>query len=150
MSPMNELHVVLGAGQVGTVLAEKLLARGKRVRQVRRGKTQPEGGAPSGIEWMRGDVSDPAFAAEAMRGAAVAYDCVNPNYHEWPALLPPMRRGLREGAARSGTKLVQLDNVYMLGAPSGPMTEESPVAPVSKKGALRAQLAEETLAASRR
>jgi nucleoside-diphosphate-sugar epimerase len=146
---MNELHVVLGAGQIGATLAQRLLARGKRVRQVRRG--QPDAAAAaSGVEWVRGDVSDPAFAAEAMRGAAVAYDCVNPNYDEWPVRLPPLRRAVLDGAARSGARLVQLDNVYMLGLPSGPMTEQSPVAPVSKKGALRAQLAEETLEASRR
>ena len=38
----------------------------------------------------------------------------------------------------------------MYGAPTGPMTEESPVRPVSRKGELRAALAEETMAASRR
>src|SRR5579859_1957793 len=105
---MNELHVVLGAGQIGATLAQRLLARGKRVRQVRRG--QPDAAAAaSSVEWVPGDVSDPAFAAEAMRGAAVAYDCVNPSYDEWPLLLPPLRRAVLEGAARSGAKLVKLD-----------------------------------------
>jgi nucleoside-diphosphate-sugar epimerase len=145
---MSEMHVILGAGQVGTVLARELLARGRRVRQVRRGA--PDGGGPSGIEWMRGDVSDAAFVADATRGAAAVYDCVNPGYDQWPTLLPPMRRSILEGVARSGAKLVQLDNVYMYGAPRGPMTEDAPVAPVSKKGELRALLAEETMAASRR
>jgi nucleoside-diphosphate-sugar epimerase len=144
---MSELHVVLGAGQVGTVLARELLARGKRVRMVRRGA--PIEGL-EGVEWMRGDVSDGTFAALAMKGAAATYDCVNPSYDEWVLLLPPMRNGILRGAAVSGTKLVQLDNVYMLGAPHGPMTEATPMRPVSKKGQLRAALAEETLAASRR
>ena len=75
---------------------------------------------------------------------------MNPGYDEWALLLPPMRRGVNEGVARSGAKLVQLDNVYMYGAAGGPMTEESPVRPVSRKGELRAALAEETMAASRR
>jgi nucleoside-diphosphate-sugar epimerase len=144
---MNELHVILGAGQVGAELGRELLAQGKRVRMVRRGT--PEGGPP-GVEWMRGDVSDAGFVAEATRGATSVYDCVNPGYEQWALLLPPMRRGVNEGIARSGAKLVQLDNVYMYGAPEGPMTEQSPVRPVSRKGELRASLAEETMAASRR
>jgi nucleoside-diphosphate-sugar epimerase len=143
---MSELHVILGAGQVGTVLAQELLARGRRVRQVRRGTPD----SAKGVEWMRGDVSDAAFVAEATRGAAVVYDCVNPNYDQWPALLPPMRRGMLEGLARSRAKLVQLDNLYMYGAPQGLLTEDAPVAPVSRKGELRARLADETMAASRR
>ena len=144
---MNDLHVILGAGQVGTALAGELLLRGKRVRVVRRGP--PDAGL-AGVEWMRGDVSDAGFVATATRGAAAAYDCVNPGYDEWPLLLPPMRRGVLGGVARSGTKLVQLDNVYMYGVPTGLMTEDTPARPASKKGALRAALAEETMAASRR
>ena len=147
MTGMNELHVILGAGQVGSELARELLARGKRVRQVRRGT--PDDSA-QGIEWVRGDVSDAAFVTGVTRGAAAVYDCVNPNYDEWHRLLPAMRRGVNEGVARSGSKLVQLDNLYMYGAPAGPMTEETAVRPVSRKGELRAALAEATMAASRR
>ncbi|HEY3818005.1 MAG TPA: NAD-dependent epimerase/dehydratase family protein [Polyangiaceae bacterium] len=144
---MSELHVILGAGQVGTVLARELLARGKRVRQVRRGAPgQPR----EGLEWLQGDVSDLSFAGEATRGATVVYDCVNPAYDRWVELLPPMRRGILHGTVKSGAKLVQLDNLYMYGAPEGPITETTPMAPVSRKGELRARLAEETLVASRR
>jgi nucleoside-diphosphate-sugar epimerase len=143
----NELHVILGAGQVGTVLARELLARGKRVRQVRRG---PPGEMREGLEWRRGDIADLGFAEEATRGASVVYDCVNPAYDKWAELLPGMRRGIQHGVLRSGAKLVQLDNLYMYGAPNGPMTEATPMAPVSRKGELRARLAEETLVASRR
>jgi nucleoside-diphosphate-sugar epimerase len=144
---MNGLHVILGAGQVGTVLARELLAKGARVRQVRRG---PAGTSRPGLEWRSGDISDLAFAEEATRGASVVYDCVNPQYDKWPALLPAMRRGVVHGATRSGAVLVQLDNLYMYGAPDAPISEMSPIDPQSKKGALRAALAEETLEASRR
>jgi len=143
---MSELHVILGAGQVGSAIASELLAQGKRVRQVRRG---PPGGDRR-IEWRSGDLTDPAFAEEAMRGASVAYDCINPPYDRWPELLPGQRRGVLHGAMRNGVKLVQLDNLYMYGAPDAPMTEETAAAPQSRKGELRARLAEETLAASRR
>lgn len=144
---MSELHVILGAGQVGSVLASELLARGKRVRQVRRGVP---GASRPGLEWRRGDLADLAFAEDAARGATVLYDCVNPAYDQWPQLLPPLRRGVLHAAGTSGAKLVQLDNLYMYGAPDAPMTEATPMRPQSKKGELRARLALETLEASRR
>jgi nucleoside-diphosphate-sugar epimerase len=141
------LHVVLGAGPIGTLLAEKLLARGHRVRQVRRG---PPGEARPGLEWRSGDLADPAFTGSVLAGAAAAYQCVNVAYDQWATLLPPLVRGINEGAARAGVKLVVLDNLYMYGRPEGVITEESPVAPRSRKGEIRARLAAETLALAQR
>lgn len=141
------LHVVLGAGQIGNRLAALLVGRGHRVRQVR------QGGADSpvaGVELVRGDITDLAFAEAAARGAAVVYDCMNPPYHRWPELLLPIARGALHGAARAGARLVALDCLYMYGRPAGPMREDSPLAPCSKKGALRVELAELRLSADRR
>jgi nucleoside-diphosphate-sugar epimerase len=141
------LHVVLGAGQIGPLIAERLLARGLRVRIVRRGRFAP-GEAPAGAETASADVSDGAAAAAVMRGAAVVYHCVNPIYTAWPRLLLPMTRGILDGASRAGAHLVALDNLYMYGrAPGGVMREDSPVAPCSRKGELRARAAGEMFAA---
>ena len=63
----KELHVMVGAGQVGDKLARILLSQGRRVRMVRRGQSE----GPEGVEWARGDITDRAFADEAFRGAAV-------------------------------------------------------------------------------
>lgn len=143
----NELHVVVGAGQIGPLLVQRLLARGHRVRVVRR-----SAGAVPGVELARGDVADVAFAAEAMKGAAVVYHCANPaRYDSWDQTLVPLARGVREGAARVGAKLVVLDNLYMYGpAPGGVLVEDSPYRPCSHKGELRARLAEELSAAHAR
>jgi nucleoside-diphosphate-sugar epimerase len=138
---MNEdLHVVLGSGQIGALVADDLLARGTRVRLVRRG---PAGPPRSGLEWLSGDLSDLAFAEEATRGAAVVYDCTSPPYDRWLTLLMPLARGAMHGAAKAGAKLVALDNLYMYGRARGPIAETSPIAPCSRKGELRARLAEE-------
>jgi nucleoside-diphosphate-sugar epimerase len=99
---------------------------------------------------MSGDLCDRAFAEEAMRDADVVYDCLNPTYNRWHEDLPPLRRGLLHGVARSRAKLIQLDNLYMYGAPEGRITEETPIRPASRKGALRAGLAADVLAASAR
>jgi nucleoside-diphosphate-sugar epimerase len=141
------LHVVLGAGQIGSRLAELLLARGHRVRLVKRGAA---GAARPNLEWARGDLMELAFAVEATRGAAVVYDCMNPAYHMWPAHLMPMARGALHGAQAAGARLVALDCLYMYGHPDGPMREDSPLRPASKKGALRVELAELRLGADRR
>lgn len=144
---MNELHVVFGAGQVGSLLARELLAKGKQVRQVRQRAVGP---ARAGLEVLAGDVADLGFAAQAAKGAAVLYDCLNPQYWEWPQKLPPLRRGVLHAARTSGARLVQLDNLYMYGASATPFTEDSPIRPCSKKGELRARLAQEVLDASAR
>lgn len=143
----SPLHVVLGAGQIGSQVRELLLARGTRVRQVRRGA--PDRAHPL-LTHVRGDVSDPAFAEEATRGAAVVYDCTNPAYDRWDTDLFPLARGATHGARKAGAVLVSVDNLYMYGRPSGPLREDSPIAPTSRKGELRARLAEERLSAHAR
>lgn len=131
------LHVVLGAGQIGGRVASLLLGRGLRVRMVNRDLRAP---APAGVERMAGDITDHAFAERAAAGASVVYDCMNPPYHQWPTLLLPIAAGALHGAARAGARLVALDCLYMYGRPEGPMTEDSPLRPCSKKGALRVEL----------
>lgn len=140
----SRLHVVLGAGQIGTLLARSLRERGERVRQVRKGKASA---STEGHEWTSGDLSDPTFAARVMEGAVAVYHCVNAPYHEWPKLLPPLQSGILAGARATSAKLVVLDNLYMYGRAGEPMRETTPVRPCSKKGELRARLAEELLAA---
>ncbi len=133
----QELHVVLGAGQVGPLVAEQLLARGHRVRVARRTAAPVR---VEGVESVAIDVRDAASVARAAEGASVVYHCVNPLYDQWPEMLLPMTRGIVEGTARAGARLVALDNLYMYGD-TAHMTEETPVRPVSKKGALRVQAA---------
>ncbi len=140
----SPLHVVLGAGQIGTLLARSLRARGEHVRQVRRGKVSA---STEGHEWVSGDLSDPTFAARVMEGAAAVYHCVSSPYHEWTKLLPPLQSGILAGARATSAKLVVLDNLYMYGRAEESMRETTPVRPCSKKGELRARLAEELLAA---
>lgn len=138
----NELVVVLGAGQVGTRVAAQLRARGVKVRQVRR-----RGSASA--EVRVGDLADPRFAAEVGQGASAIVHCAVPPYHQWGALLEPLNDGALHAAKTSGARLVVLDNLYGYGRVSGPMTEATPLAPVSRKGELRARIAEKLLAAHR-
>jgi len=139
----SDLHVIFGTGQIGTRVAQRLLERGARVRMVSR---TPK--APRGAEVAAGDARDLAFTAEAAKGAAVVYDTTNPLYQHWKRDLVALGRGPLHAAVENRARLVALDCLYMYGAPAGPMTETSPIAPVSHKGALRAELARLRLAAT--
>jgi nucleoside-diphosphate-sugar epimerase len=133
------LHVIAGAGQIGPMVAERLLARGYRVRMIRRGAFAE---VPAGAQTASASLADPAAAAEAMRGASVVYHCANPRYHRWPEELVPLARGITQGAARNAARLVVLDNLYMYKlAGDGRLAEDTEIAPVSRKGALRAEAA---------
>ncbi|WP_437683502.1 NAD-dependent epimerase/dehydratase family protein [Sorangium sp. So ce131] len=145
----SRLHVVFGAGQIGPRVADLLLAQGHRVRLVQRTQRAPSS-ERAGLTRVYGDVTDLAFAEEAARGASVVYDCMNPPYHLWPEQLLPIARGALHGASKAGAKLVALDCLYMYGAPDGPMREDSPRRPCSKKGALRVELEALRLSAQRR
>jgi nucleoside-diphosphate-sugar epimerase len=139
MAPSG-VHVVFGAGQIGPLLAEHLRALGKRVRVVRRSAGPV---AVEGVEVARGDAMDPGFCADAARGAEAVYHCMNAPYFArvWREVLPVLQANLVSAAARAGARLVVLDNVYALGRTGGrPMSEDTPAAPCSQKGAIRAQL----------
>jgi len=145
----TELHVIFGAGQVGSPLAKVLVERGHEVRVVKRSP----GGIPGGAQAMLGDANDPAFCAAAAEGAATVYHCMNPPYSTklWAEFIPRYMTNLIEASARAGARLVVLDNVYMLGKPNGePLSAETPVNPCSRKGEIRAKAAQLLFDAHRR
>jgi nucleoside-diphosphate-sugar epimerase len=142
MPATPQLHVVFGAGQIGPVLAKVLIAAGHQVRLVRRsGKALDL----DGVQLMRAEAAEPAAAAEAVRGAAVVYHCMNPAYSTavWATELPRIQQSLIAAAGRAGARLVVLDNLYGLGKPGGrTLTEALPPNPCSRKGEIRARLHE--------
>lgn len=144
----KEMHVIFGAGQVGVTLANILLASGKSVRMVKRSP----GGVPTGIELLLGDATDAAFCHQACAGATAVYHCMNPAYFAkvWMEVLPRYMDNLIAAAGAVGARLVVLDNVYMLGRTGGkPMNESSTSNPCSKKGEIRARVAERLFDAHR-
>ncbi|MFT3711874.1 MAG: NAD-dependent epimerase/dehydratase family protein [Archangium sp.] len=138
---MNEQPiVVLGAGQIGSLVTQKLLAAGHRVRQVRRSGAPRSDGL---LEVVSGDLSDLAFAERIGRDARAVIHCATPPYHQWMSLLEPLNAGALHAAQNA--PLVVLDNLYGYGRPTGPLTETSPVNPCSRKGELRARVAQRLL-----
>ncbi len=138
MNAPRTVHVVFGAGQIGTPLAQLLVERGHEVRVVRRSP----GVVPAGASLLTGDAADAAFVARAAHGATVLYHCMNPSYSAkvWRRELPRWRDALVAAASRDRSRIVLLDNLYMLGSPNGrALSEQSPILPNGRKGAIRAR-----------
>jgi nucleoside-diphosphate-sugar epimerase len=144
----DELHVVFGAGQVGSRLATQLLQSGKRVRIVKRAAA-----SVPGAEMKLGDALDPEFCLEAAHGATSVYHCMNPAYDAkvWASVLPRYADNLIAAAGKAGARLIVLNNLYMLGRTGGrPMNEDTPMNPCSKKGEIRARVSQQLFDAHRR
>ena len=144
----TELHVIFGTGPVGCWTARALRSQGRAVRAVNRSGARP-GLMPADVEMAKADVADTTQAATAATGASVVYQALNPPYHLWHEFFPGLQAAALAAAKTANAKYVSIENLYMYDS-SKPMTEASPVAPVSRKGALRQQMAEEVMAAHAR
>jgi nucleoside-diphosphate-sugar epimerase len=138
-------HVVFGTGQVGHLVVEHLLRDGHDVTAVNRTGTR---GLP-GAHLVAGDASDSRFTEQVCAGAVAVYFCLNaPSYDRWSEQFPPLQRGVLDGAASAGARLVVLDNLYAYGPPRGrDLVETMTPAPTSDKSATRAAMTEELLLA---
>ena len=147
MNGADQLHVVLGAtGGAGGAVVSELAGRGHRVRAVSR---KPTADLPEGVEQLAADAADPAQTRTACAGATVVYHCVQPPYQRWAAEFPPLTQSIADAAAAAGARLVYADNLYAYGPVHGPITEDLPALATTKKGRIRALMAERLLAAHR-
>jgi nucleoside-diphosphate-sugar epimerase len=141
-------HILLGAGGAIThPLVRELLSQGETVRLVSRsGHTVP------GAESVRADLTRTGEVLAAVEQSSVVYLIAGLPYstavwrEEWPKV---MQNTIAACSAR-GAKLLFFDNVYMYGKVRGPMTEETPAAPCSRKGEIRARIADLLLSAAGR
>jgi nucleoside-diphosphate-sugar epimerase len=140
------LHVIVGAGPVGTATALLLAERGEQVRLVTRRGTGPE--HPS-IERVAADAADAERLTELATGAVALYNCANPQYYAWLTDWPPLAASLLTAAERTGATLVSAANLYGYGPVHGPMTPETPLAATHPKLKLRADMWRDALAAHR-
>ncbi|MEW2594395.1 NAD-dependent epimerase/dehydratase family protein [Micromonospora aurantiaca] len=140
------LHVIVGAGPVGTATARLLAERGERVRVVTRRGTGPEHQA---IERVAADAADADRLAALTEGADALYNCANPEYHRWRTDWPPLAAALLTAAERSGAVLTTVGNLYGYGPVDAPMTEATPLAATGVKGRVRNRMWADALAAHR-
>ncbi|WBC10266.1 NAD-dependent epimerase/dehydratase family protein [Micromonospora sp. WMMA1947] len=140
------LHVIVGAGPVGTATARLLAERGERVRMMTRRGTGPEHPA---IERVAADAADADRLAALTEGADALYNCANPEYHTWQTDWPPLAAALLTAAERSGAVLATVGNLYGYGRVDAPMTEATPLAATGVKGRVRNRMWADALDAHR-
>ncbi len=136
---MSGLHTVLGAtGGAGRAIAEELVRQGHRVRSVNRSGSP----LPGAAEVVAADIETAEGAATAVLGSDVVYLAAQPPYDKWEGRFPAMLRNVLAAVERHGAKLVMVDNLYMYGPGSSPMTEDSPMRADDKKGKVRIEMVE--------
>lgn len=135
------MHTILGAnGPVAQSLSQALQQRGLPLRQVSR---NPRRVHPSDALFSA-DLRDAQALEQALQGTQVAYLVAGLPYdtatwqRDWPRIMDQVI----QAAQRQGCKLVFFDNVYAYGRSQGPMTETSAFNPCSRKGQVRAQIAQ--------
>lgn len=143
-------HVIFGTGAIGRATLDALLRRGENPGDVRMVSRSGSAAVPDGVEVVAGNAADPAFTTAVAAGARTVYQILNPPYHRWAEEFPGLQAGVLAAAEASGARMVSMDNVYLYGPPAGaPLTEDHPDAPTTRKGAVRAKMARDLLAAHR-
>jgi nucleoside-diphosphate-sugar epimerase len=130
---------ILGAGgPIGNELATILATQRVPFRLVGR-NPRPMASA----ELLGADLSDPEQTIGAVAGSGVVHLLVGLKYDltVWQELWPRIMANTIEACKHAQAKLLFFDNVYIYGKVDGPMTEETPYAPCSKKGEVRAKIA---------
>jgi len=131
---------ILGAGgAIGNELVKLLAARNQPFRLVGRNPRAATGAK----ETLAADLTDRDQTIRAVTGSSVVHLLVGLKYDHkvWQEMWPRVMSNTIEACKRAGAKLIFFDNVYMYGKVSGPMTEETPFNPCSKKGEIRAKIA---------
>jgi nucleoside-diphosphate-sugar epimerase len=138
------LHVIVGAGPVGSAAARLLAERGEQVRLVSR-----RGGGPGhpGIERIAADAADETTLIRHTDSAVALYNCAGPPYHRWTTDWPPLAAALLNTARRTGAVLATAGNLYGYGPIDGPMTEDTPLVATGTKARIRIRMWRDALKA---
>jgi nucleoside-diphosphate-sugar epimerase len=131
---------ILGAGGAISNELVKLLAADNRPLRLVGRNPRP---IPGATETVSADLTDREQTIRAVAGSTVVHLLAGLKYDRkvWEDAWPRVMGNTIEACKRAGTRLVFFDNVYMYGRVNGPMTEETPFNPCSKKGEIRAKVA---------
>jgi len=138
------MHAILGAGgPVANSLRTVLSEAGETIRLVSRKKIQTSGNS----SWAGADLKEYDQVKKAVHGASIIYMCAGLQYNKkvWATEWPRIMQNLIDATKFTGARLIFFDNVYMYGLVKGDMTENTPYQPSSRKGEVRARIAEQLM-----
>ncbi len=139
------MQTILGAGgAIARTLAKEILNYDAHTRLVSRHPVKIN----ESDELLAGDITDKTFVEKAVKGSEIVYLAagLEYKYKVWQVQWPLIIQNVLDACKKFNSKLVFFDNAYMY----DPMhlenlTEETPIRPVSKKGKVRAAIAENIL-----
>lgn len=138
------MQTILGSGGIiATELANNLTQYTNAIRLVSR---NPQKVNPSD-ETFSADVTRQDQVLEAVKGSKVVYLAVGLPYKlsVWEQYWPIVMTNVINACKENNAKLVFFDNVYMYGKVDGWMQEDTPMNPCSRKGEVRAKIAQQLL-----
>ncbi|OLY94002.1 Nucleoside-diphosphate-sugar epimerase [Cnuella takakiae] len=139
------MQTILGAGgAIGTELAKALAAFTTDIRLVSRNPKKVN----ASDNLLSANLLDAAAVSKAVAGSDIVYLVAGLEYKArvWEAQWPVVMRNTIDACKQHGAKLVFFDIIYMYDpAYLGHLTEETPIRPVSRKGAVRAAIAQTLL-----
>lgn len=142
---MTRTALIIGAtGGFGSATAVALLAHGWKLRALSRDPAKAAKRFPDlgSVAWVAGDARDRNDVANAAADSQVIVHAANPpNYKDWRGLAMPMLSNAIDAAKAEKARLVFPGNVYNFDPGGGRViSEDSPQAPRSRKGAIRVEM----------
>lgn len=135
------MQTILGStGVIGTELAKSLTQYTDKIRLVSRNPKSVN----STDQLVIADLTNPEQVLNAVEGSDVVYLTAGLQYklNIWQTQWPIIMKNVISACKTHKAKLVFFDNVYAYGLVKGWMKEDTLVNPVSKKGEVRAQIAQ--------
>lgn len=135
------MQTILGStGIIGTELAKALTQYTDKIRLVSRNPKQVN---PTD-QLVAADLTNPQQVLTAVEGSEVVYLTVGLEYKigVWQIQWPLIMKNVIDACKTNKAELVFFDNVYAYGLVKGWMKEDTLVNPLSKKGEVRAQIAQ--------
>lgn len=147
---MSKVLVLGATGGIGGEVARQLKAAGWEVCALTRDVDKARSQQPA-FAWLKGDALKREEVIAAARGCAVIVHAVNPpGYRNWAEQVLPMIDNTLAAAIVEGATVVLPGTVYNFGPDVFPvLREDSPQHPQTRKGAIRVQLEQRLLHASR-
>jgi len=130
-------YLIIGAGAVGTAVAERLTESDHRVTIVTRSGSGPN---HPRITRVAADATRSDRIAQLAQGSAAIFNCANPPYNRWSTDWPPIANSLLGAAERTGAVLVTTGNLYVYGHVTGPMSPETPEVADFEKAEVRRKM----------
>lgn len=140
-SEANKALVIGATGGIGSEVAQRLTARGWKVRALHRDPAWAALSNP-GLSWVQGDAMDRASIHRAAQGMQVIVHAVNPpGYRNWAGLVLPMLDNTIAAAAENGARVLLPGTLYNYGPDAGEAVNEgAPQNPVTRKGKIRVEM----------